>query len=207
MSTWRYPIPSQPIKGQTMTFQQTQILPREMTKTEAEQKDRSQPYRIHLNAQARDTFTNIYVVMRFLKLFIENEHMIPIYRELGIYSLLKSAVAFLTSAMERAVLKISAVQLRGMDAIWSGDINLYISTSKNIQSFLNVDGEVLQAMMKTIIQHNCQEHFCLKSIREAKKCPIKQMLDDCPSSGLLIQDVWKNTEVCPYSICKIEDQK
>ena len=177
--------------------------PCDLTKREAEQKDREQPWRKRVSSGAMDHFLTLNSLIYWIKDIIDDPRMKPLYREMGVYRDARSGKALLFRAVEKAYQQISAVQLRVMDANWK-ERYMTLSTTRHVEGFMNVDSDALDVLIRQTIKQ-CRESFCMAGRKDAEQCPVYRALSNCPNMGRYMEDADTSLDVCPYALLDVKE--
>ena len=179
--------------------------PCDLSKREAEQKDRDQPWRKRIPSGAMDNFLVLNSLIHWIKDIVDDPRMKPLLREMHIYANTRSGKALLFRAVELAYQQISAVQLRVMDANWK-ERYMTLSTTRNVDGFINVDCDGLDVLIRQTIKQ-CKESFCMAGKKEAEKCPIYIALSNCPNMGRYTENAASDMDVCPFALLDLKEDE
>lgn len=178
--------------------------PRELTRQEAEQKDREQPNRRRIPAPAMNDIWALMSMMYWIRDIVETPKMAALFKEMGVLPRLRMAVTTLNNCCQKAVSQISAVQLRTIDANL-GVRTMTISSYDHVDTFVNIDGEVLDVLLMQTLK-GCKESLCLAGEKEAANCPVKKALDCCLLMNHVKQMEGTSLGVCPYATLELGEE-
>lgn len=178
--------------------------PRELTKQEAERIDREHPNRKRIPAPAMNDIWALMSMTFWIKDIIEHPKMEALFKEMGVLPRLRNAATTLYNSCQKAVSQISAVQLRTIDANL-GKRTMTISAYEHVDSFVNIDGEVLDVLMVQTLK-GCKESLCMADEKEAANCPVKKALDCCLLMSHLSQKTAPTLGVCPYATLDLGEE-
>ena len=180
--------------------------PRHLTKREAEDMDKAQPWRARMSSGALDDLNALKTILVWADSITEGPQFREVMRSMGAYKGARSGVWLLKKAVETMLSHISAVQLRVMDANWQ-TMNVTLSASRIVPGFVNVDIETLDTLINQALV-SCREGFCMAAGRDSEQCPVRKALDTCINAGRAIERVgtWTGFDVCPYAANKAESR-
>lgn len=174
--------------------------PRELTKKEAEEMDRKQPWRKRISSGALDELNALKTILLWADSIVEGPQFRQLMREMDAYQCARAGVGLLKKAVETMLTNISAVQLRVMDANWQA-MNVTLSSSRIVPGFVNVDVDTIDTLINQALV-SCREGFCMAGGRESAKCPVRAALDTCINAGRAIEKAGTVTgfDNCPYAL-------
>lgn len=180
--------------------------PRELTKKEAEDMDKNQPWRKRVSSGALDDLNALKTILLWAEKIITDDHFRPVLQRLGAYKGARVGVGMLKKAAETMLSNISAVQLRTLDANWQA-ANVTISAARCVPGFVNVDVSALETLINQALV-SCREGFCMAGGRESESCPVRQALDNCINAGRAIErdGGCGGMDVCPYALNRAESR-
>lgn len=172
--------------------------PRMLTKQEARQIDKEQPWRRRVSCGAMEDINALRVLTIWANKILENKQNQALMREMGVFQKAKSGTGMLQSAVEGMMQQVSAEQLRTIDANWQ-TMNVTLSSTKMVGGFVNVDVDVLNTLIRqTLI--SCQEKMCMADERESRTCPVRLALDNCINAGRFSGNHEAYLGLCPYCL-------
>lgn len=180
--------------------------PRELTKREAEDMDKRQPWRRRISSGAMDDLNALKTILLWADKLMDGEQFRQVMRELGAYKGAKVGVGMLKKAVETMLSNISAVQLRTLDANWQST-NVTISAARVVPGFVNVDVEALETLINQAL-FSCREGLCMASEKESRNCAVRKALDNCINAGRAIErcDGCGGFDDCPYALNRAESR-
>lgn len=180
--------------------------PRELTRREAEDMDKNQPWRQKISSGALDDLNALKTILLWADKIITDEQFRPVLQRLGAYKGARVGVGMLKKAAETMLSNISAVQLRTLDANWQST-NVTISAARCVPGFANVDVSALETLINQALV-SCREGFCMAGGRESESCPVRQALDNCINAGRAIERAGGcgGLDHCPYALNRAESR-
>ena len=180
--------------------------PRELTKKEAEDMDKNQPWRKRVSSGALDDLNALKTILLWADRIITGPQFRQVLRGMGVYKGARVGVGMLRKAAETMLGKISAVQIRTLDANWQST-NVTISAARCVPGFANVDVSALDTLINQALV-SCREGFCMAGGRESESCPVRQALDNCINAGRAIErdGGCGGMDVCPYALNRAESR-
>ena len=180
--------------------------PRELSKREAEEMDKSQPWRQRVSSGALDDLNALKTILLWADKIMTGEQFRRVLRDMGAYNGARAGVGLLKKAVETMLSKISAVQLRTLDANWQ-HTNVTISASRIVPGFVNVDVEAVETLINQTL-FTCRDGLCMAGERESLACPVRKALDNCINAGRAIEraDGCGGLDHCPYALNQAESR-
>lgn len=180
--------------------------PRHLTKREAEDMDKEQPWRKRISSGALDDLNALKTILLWADKITEGKQFRDFMRGMGAYQQARAGNGLLKSAVETMLSQISAVQLRTIDANWQ-TMNVTLSASRIVPGFVNVDIETLDTLINQALV-SCREGLCMAAGRDSEQCPVRKALDTCINAGRAIEKAgsWNGFDVCPYVANKAESR-
>jgi hypothetical protein len=178
--------------------------PRELTKQEAERIDREHPNRKRIPAPAMNDVWALMSMTFWIRDIVENPKMQELFKGMGVLPRLRMATTTLYNCCQKVMSQISAAQLRTIDANL-GKRTMTISAYEHVDSFVNIDGEVLDVLMVQTLK-GCKESLCMADEKEAANCPVKKALDCCLLMSHLSQKTAPSLGVCPYATLDLGEE-
>ena len=180
--------------------------PRELTKQEAQDMDRLQPWRQRISSGALDDLNALKTILLWADKIIDGPQFREVMRGMDAYQSARAGVGLLKHAAETMLFKTSAVQLRALDANFRS-VTVTISAARVVPGFVNVDiGAVETLINQTLL--SCRDGFCMASERESLSCPVRDALDQCINAGRAIEQNGGcgGLDHCPYALNTAESR-
>lgn len=180
--------------------------PRKLTKKEAEEMDKCQPWRKRISSGALDDLNALKTILLWADSIVGGPQFRELLRDMDSYKYARAGVGLLTKAVETMFSNISAVQLRVMDANWQ-TMNVTLSASRIVPGFVNVDVDTIDTLINQALV-SCKEGFCMAGGRESAKCPVRSALDACINAGRAIEKAGAcgGLDHCPYALNRAESR-
>ena len=180
--------------------------PRNLTKQEALDMDKSQPWRKRIPSGAMDELNAMRTILLWADTILRGDQTAGLMKEMRAWQRARAGVALLKSAVEAMLGQVSAVQLRTLDANWQ-QTNVTLSAGKCVPGFVNVDIQALQVLINQTLV-GCKEGFCMAEGRKSRECPVRQALDITINAGRAIGEAGADSifDVCPYAMNKAESR-
>ena len=180
--------------------------PRELTKREAEDMDKRQPWRRRISSGGMDDRIALKTILLWADKLMDGEQFRAVMREMKAYKGAKTGVGMLKKAVETMLSNVSAVQLRTMDANWQ-HTEVTLSSVRVVPGFVNVDVEAVETLINQAL-FTCRDGLCMASERESRICPVRKALDNCINAGRAIErcDGCGGLDHCPYALNTAESR-
>ena len=180
--------------------------PRELTKREAEEMDKRQPWRRRISSGAMDDLNALKTILLWADKLMDGEQFRQVMRDMKAYKGAKVGVGMLKKAVETMLSNVSAVQLRTLDANWQ-HTNVTISAARVVPGFVNVDVEAVETLINQAL-FSCRDGLCMASEKESRNCAVRKALDNCINAGRAIERCegcgW--LDHCPYALNTAESR-
>ena len=178
--------------------------PTQMTKQEAQDMDRAQPWRKRISSGAMEDLNALKMIVLWADKITRSPQNQQLMREMGVFPKARSAVGLLRAAVEGMLQRVSAVQLRTIDANWQV-MNITISATKQLPGFVNVDVDDMNTLLRQTMRA-CQDRFCMEDEKASRTCPVRQALDRCINAGRFAEKHENYLGTCPYCLKDLEEQ-
>ena len=180
--------------------------PRELSKQEALDMDRQQPWRERVSSGAMDELNALKTILLWADKITSGPRFREVMREMGAYRGARAGVGMLRMAVESMLCQISAVQLRTLDANFRS-VTVTISADRAAPGFVNVDIEALETLINQTLT-SCREGFCMAGERDSLSCPVRNALDQCINAGRAIEQNGGcgGLDHCPYALNTAESR-
>ena len=181
--------------------------PRDLTKQEAIDLDKSQPWRRRIPSGAMDEINALKTILLWADEILKGGQTAGLLRDLGAYRMGKAGVGLLKAAVEKALEQISAVQLRTLDANWRACC-VTLSAAKPAPGFVNVDIQALETLINQTLVC-CRDGFCAATDKESLSCPVREALDSTINAGRAIRTAGTADAIfndCPYAMNRAESR-
>lgn len=188
-----------------ITYELKVDLPRQMTKEEAREMDRKQPWRQRVSAGAMEDINALRVLALWMQKITKSPKNQELMRQMGAYGNARRAEGFARAAAEKMLQNISAEQLRTLDANWPST-NITLSSAKMVKGFVNIDVDTAGVLIRETVK-GCREKFCMKDERDSRTCPIRQALDNCINAGRFAAKYEGYMGLCPYCLKGLEGEE
>ena len=175
------------------------VPPNEMTKQEAIEQDRQQPWREKISSWEMEDMCAMMAMALWAKNITDKEHMRGLMRRCKAYTLARSGAGMLKKAFELTAKNISAVQLRTITANLQ---HITLSDTRPVKGFVNLDVDALEVLIQETLAQ-CREKFCMQDEKQSRKCQVRQALDNTLNAGKIRanRDAFMGG-LCPYCLKK-----
>lgn len=178
------------------------VEPNEMTKQEAMEQDRKQPWRQKISSWEMEDMCAMRAMAVWAQNITDKAHMRDLMRRVGSWGMARRGAGLLKKAFEKTAQNVSAVQLRTIEANLK---NITISDSTNIKGFVNVDADTVEVLIQETLTQ-CREKFCMEDEKGSRKCKVRQALDNTINAGKIHDKRQEYAgNLCPYCLMKPEE--
>ena len=172
--------------------------PRQLTRQEAQEMDRKEPWRRRIPSGAMEDLNALRVLILWADKILGSAKNQAWMRELGEFRKARSGLGMMRSAAEGLLQNVSAEQLRTIDANWQ-TMNVTLSAYQMVPGFVNVEIDVMNTLIRQTLV-SCQEKMCMMDEKASRACPVRRALDNCINAGRFAGNHEAYLGLCPYCL-------